>query len=88
MSPHERTLVTKRTVRPFASLDEATRDRVERDEVVLMDLHGLWWSVPMELTIHEVHGQIAAALELAQLARFPASTPARVHRADWPEVGS
>lgn len=83
----EQQLVIKRTVRPFVSLDEAARDRVERDDVVLMDLHGLWWSVPMELNIHEINGQIVAALHAHDLAQFPDGTPARVHRLDWPEVG-
>ena len=34
---------------------------------MLFDLHGYWWSVPMELTIHEVADAIAVELEQREL---------------------
>lgn len=77
------TLTTPRTVRAFVSLDEAERDRVERDEIVLMDLHGLWWSVPMELDIHAVNGQIITYLAGLELGRFP-NLIVRMARRDHP----
>lgn len=74
---------TPRGVRAFVTLDEAERDRVERDEIVLMDLHGLWWSVPMELDIHAVNLQVLTYLASAGLGKFP-NLITRVARADHP----
>lgn len=62
-----------RPVKLFDALDACTRDRDEREKCVLFDLHGYWWSVPMELTIHEVADAIAVELEQRELRSVPGS---------------
>lgn len=61
-----------RPVKMFVSLDDCLRDVVLRDECVKFDLHGLWWSVPMELNIHTIDAQIRAELERLDCRPFPA----------------
>lgn len=76
-------LVSKRFVHPFVSYDEAVADRRNRADTILFDLHGLWWSVPMELTIHEVNDQVLEVIRTAELAEFP-NAAVRLAREDWP----
>lgn len=64
-------LPTDRPVRMHISLDGATRDRHDRGDCILMDLHGLWWSVPMELNLHQIHHAITTELEQHDLRSFP-----------------
>jgi hypothetical protein len=64
-------VATDRAVKPFLSLDEVWRDVSLRGDCVKFDLHGLWWSVPMELNIHEIDAQIGAELVRMDCAAFP-----------------
>lgn len=59
-----------RTVTPFVNLDDADKDRRLRGACILFDLHGLWWSVPTELTVHEVNRQVMAELARMELTPF------------------
>ena len=59
-----------RKVRPFVTLEAADLDRRERGRAVLFDLHGLWWSVPLELTIHDVNSQVLDELAHMDLSPF------------------
>lgn len=68
-----------RPVRPFVSLDDAQADRSERGRVTLFDLHGLWWSVPKELTLWMIEDQVAAELERMDLRPF-AGDPVKPHQ--------
>lgn len=61
-----------RPVKVFVSLDDCLRDVALRDKCVKFDLHGLWWSVPMELTIHEIDQQIRHELERLDCKALPA----------------
>ena len=74
-------LRTGRDVEAFVDLDSADRDRHERGACVLFDLHGLWWSVPTELTIHEVNVQVMSQLANMQCPAF-LHTPWRAHLDD------
>jgi hypothetical protein len=60
-----------RPVRMFESLDACTRDRDARGECVLFDLHGYWWSAPMELSIHQIEHQIIGKLDALRLKPLP-----------------
>lgn len=59
----------QRWVRAFDALDDAMIDQRQRGECVLFDLHAMWWTVPMELNIHEINAMIRA--RLAELERQP-----------------
>lgn len=59
-----------RKVRPHVNLDDADKDRMLRGACILADLHGLWWTVPTELTVHEVNRQVMAELARMQLPPF------------------
>lgn len=59
-----------RSVRPFVDLDSADRDQRERGRCIVFDLHGLWWSVPTELTIHQVNVEMLDQLEQMDCAPF------------------
>lgn len=64
-------LPTDRPVRMHITLDDAARCRGTRGDCVLFDLHGLWWSVPMELNLHQIQHQITEQLEQHDLRAFP-----------------
>lgn len=68
------TIIKRSEVRPvvrYDALDACSRDRETRGRCVLFDLHGYWWSVPMELTLLEVAEAIAVELEQHELRQFP-----------------
>ena len=68
------TTILRDHVRPvsgFVNLDAALRDRQLRGQCVLFDLHGLWWSVPMELTVHEISDAIAVELVKFDVPALP-----------------
>jgi hypothetical protein len=52
-----------REVAGFVNLDRARHDANSRGGCVLFDVHGLWWSVPTELSIREVDAQIRATVD-------------------------
>lgn len=52
----------QRWVRAFENLDDAMIDQRQRGECVLFDLHAMWWTVPMELNIHEINAMIRTRL--------------------------
>lgn len=83
---YEDRLLNRRTVRPHLDLAAGEEALKERDRVVLWDLHGLYWTVPVELTILEANEQIIAVLHSHSLAEFP-DTTVRPHRACWPTDG-
>ena len=56
-----------RDVIPFVDLDAAEVNRQARGACILMDVHGMWWSVPVELTILMVHQQMIAWLDACDL---------------------
>lgn len=61
-------------IRPVARFDAhsaCVRDRDLRGKCVLFDLHGYWWSVPMELTLLEIADAIAGELERLDLRPLP-----------------
>lgn len=60
-----------RNVKPFVHLDDCVRDVMLRGDCVKFDLHGLWWSVPMELNIHQVDAEISAELERLDCHKLP-----------------
>lgn len=62
--------IEAREVHPFIDLDSADRDRRERGECIIFDLHGLWWSVPTELTIRQVNRAVMDELARMDLAPF------------------
>jgi len=63
-------LVTDRTVRPFIDLAAADQDRHTRGRCLIFDLHGLWWTVPTELTVHDVNVQVVTQLAAMDLHQF------------------
>lgn len=60
-----------RPVEMFVNLDAAVRDQRLRGECVLFDLHGMWWSVPIELTLADVAEAIAVRLDENGLRPLP-----------------
>lgn len=60
-----------REVEAHLTLDEAAASSRARDKCVTFDLHGLWWSVPMELTLHDIAEAIAWKLEQLKLQPIP-----------------
>lgn len=73
----------EREVAVFIQLDAAEDNMAERGDCAIYDLHGLWWTVPKELTGHQVDEQIAAALEHMDLRPF-AGVPVRPHQRTVP----
>lgn len=59
--------MSERNVSPFTSLDDAEQDRSGRGACIVFDVHGLWWSVPTELTVVQVHHQMMTWLANADL---------------------
>ena len=59
-----------RCVRPFIDLDSASKDRSDRGRCIIFDMHGLWWSVPTELTIHDVNAAMLDELAHMDVAPF------------------
>lgn len=60
-----------RDVRAFVSLDPCVRDVDVRGNCVKFDLHGLWWSVPMEFNIHQIDAAIRAELHRLDCRPLP-----------------
>lgn len=67
----------------FVALDAAEDNMVERGDCSIYDLHGLWWTVPKELTGHQVDEQIAERLDLMELRPFR-DVPTRPHQLTVP----
>lgn len=65
------TALEPRPVEMFVNLDAATRDRELRGRCVLFDLHGMWWSVPIELTLVDVELAITVTLDRHGLPKLP-----------------
>lgn len=68
------TMIEPRDVHMFATLAGAERDGKLRGDCVIVDLHGLLWSVPTELTIHQVNRQVIDTLDARGLPLFPRSS--------------
>lgn len=62
--------MTARRALPFLDLESADKDRRVRSRCDLFDLHGLWWSVPTELTVRQVHVQMLEELEAMDVGPF------------------
>lgn len=60
----------QRPVRPFVSLAAAENDAHEREDCQVFDVHGLLWSVPLELNVHQVNDQMLAELERMRIRPF------------------
>ena len=75
--------VGEREVAVFVDLGAAEDNMVERGDCSIYDLHGLWWTVPKELTGHQVDEQIGHALDRMDLHPF-ARDPVRPHQRTVP----
>ena len=72
-----------RRVKAFIDLHGAECDMVDRGDCSIYDLHGLWWTVPKELTGHQVDDQIGHELDRMDLRPF-VRTPVRPHQRTVP----
>lgn len=75
----------EREVAVFVDLVAAEDNMVERGDCAIYDLHGLWWTVPKELTGHQVDEQVAAALDRMDLRPFR-DVPIRPHQRTVPSA--
>jgi hypothetical protein len=53
----------RRPVRGFVQLDRCRLDADQRGDCVTFDVHGLWWSVPVELSIRQIDAEMRELLD-------------------------